>query len=337
MQTAQVAKSWRDELQKVVELFSSKTFPQYAAAALINSPAKPCTKWSFGNQLLTMIAGTNDARGFRQWNEVGRYVKKGSHAFYILAPLVKNVKRKDEDTGEEEEVTRIFGFKGVAVFRYEDTDGQELPVYKPRDIPPLMDVAEKFGLKVKYEQLAGAYGAATYNDKTITLATEDWSVFFHELAHQVHRTFDPKNTHGEDPEAETIAELCSAVLSRLYGRPVDNWAWNYIGYYAKEKSPEAVGRACLKILQKTEKVLKLIIESATFGNLVQLFSAEYLEKYDILEEGWTDDKYPDAKQRRDRRARELRKKGWTVEIRTYNYADLLRCMYYGLEARRGKV
>lgn len=32
----------------------------------------PCRSWSFANQLLVAIHGYADARGFRQWEEVGR-------------------------------------------------------------------------------------------------------------------------------------------------------------------------------------------------------------------------------------------------------------------------
>ena len=85
--------SWRDkansELQKIVPLFSSKQLPDMCAKAIINAPAKPSSKWSFGNQLLMLLAGTTDARGFRQWNEVGRSVSKGSKAFFILGACQK--------------------------------------------------------------------------------------------------------------------------------------------------------------------------------------------------------------------------------------------------------
>ena len=32
------------------------------------------------------ISGTLDARGFKQWKEVNKFVKKGSQALYILVP-----------------------------------------------------------------------------------------------------------------------------------------------------------------------------------------------------------------------------------------------------------
>ncbi len=51
---------------------------------------------------------TEDARGFRQWEKVGRRVKKGAKAFYILAPVRKKVpvkvRRVEKAVVEGEEV-----------------------------------------------------------------------------------------------------------------------------------------------------------------------------------------------------------------------------------------
>jgi hypothetical protein len=47
--------SWRQransELEKIVQLFSSKELPDLCAKALISAPEKPSSKWSLGNQL----------------------------------------------------------------------------------------------------------------------------------------------------------------------------------------------------------------------------------------------------------------------------------------------
>ena len=80
----------------------------------------PADKWSFLNRLIMYINGTDDARGFRQWQQVNRYVKKGSQAFYNLAPMF--VKSKDNET--DEECSMIKGFKAVPLFKIEDTDGE---------------------------------------------------------------------------------------------------------------------------------------------------------------------------------------------------------------------
>ena len=103
---------------------------------------------------------------------------KGAKAFYILGPVRKKVKagRALGEQGEPEEEFRdiLMGFKPIPVFRYEDTYGQDLPVYEPKSPPPLMEVAERFGMRVQYERLApGVYGATDHTNKTIVLATED--------------------------------------------------------------------------------------------------------------------------------------------------------------------
>jgi hypothetical protein len=264
--TATVQTPWRErtnsELEKIVALFSSKQLPDLCAKALINSPAKPSSKWSFGNQLLMLLAGTADARGFRQWIEVGRSVRRGSKAIYILGPVRKRVRRKaSAEHGEpgEEFAEVLVGFMPVPVFRYQDTAGKDLPVYEPKSPPPLMEVAERFGMRVQYERLApGVYGATDHTNKTIVLATEDADVFFHELGHAIHRTFEPKSGHGQEPEAETIAQLVAATLARLYGSPADSFSWSYIASYANSNNPQQVGRLCMRVLDRTKKVLDLI-------------------------------------------------------------------------------
>jgi hypothetical protein len=253
--------NWRTELQKVVELFSSQKLPEAVGKLVINAPEKPCTKWSFGNQLLTLLAGTDDARGFRQWHEVNRWPRKGSHAFYILGPVIKLVDLEDEETNEVKKVERLVGLKTIPVLRYEVTDGRDLPVYKATEIPPLYHVAEKWGYAVKYERLFMANGMINYHSKVITLQTEEWDTFFHELGHGADKQEHGDISNRDNAENETVADLVATVLSRLYGRPVDDYRWNHIAMYTVDKTPEAVGRLCLKVLQRVEKCLKVILET----------------------------------------------------------------------------
>jgi hypothetical protein len=60
--------------------------------------ASPCRAWSWRNQLIVALRGHSDARGFRQWQQVGRHVKKGEKAFNILSPCVKKVDAATDDT-----------------------------------------------------------------------------------------------------------------------------------------------------------------------------------------------------------------------------------------------
>jgi N-terminal domain of anti-restriction factor ArdC len=265
--------TWREraniELDKIVQLFSTARLPDLCAKALIAAPEKPSSKWSLGNQLLMILAGTSDARGYRQWNEVGRYVRKGSKAFHILGPVF--VKKRIESTAvvnenEDEEVEVLVGFRTIPVFRYEETEGAELPTYTPRNPPPLLEVAERYGMKVNYLRLsAGVLGMTDYERQVITLATEDWTTFFHELAHSLHRSFEPKTGHGQEPEAETIAQLVAATLARLYGKPDDSFSWSYIAGQAQSSSPPHVGRMCMRVLDRAKKVLDLIYSNSDIG------------------------------------------------------------------------
>src|SRR5205085_1120822 len=80
-----------DALKEIVGLFESGNLPAAIAQTTIQRLADDCPSaaWSLGNQLLALLAGTSDARGYKQWAEVGRHVKKGARAFRILAPCTR--------------------------------------------------------------------------------------------------------------------------------------------------------------------------------------------------------------------------------------------------------
>ena len=252
-----------EELEKIVQLFSSKELPNTCAKALIDSIEKPSSSWSLGNQILMVIHGTSDARGYRQWQEVNRYVRQGAKAFYILGPIIVKRKVIDEETKQEKEESALVGFKGIPVFRYEDTEGKELPVYKPKEIPPLTDVAKAWGLLIKYERVAGEYGHYNFQDRSIILSTEAWDTFFHELAHAGDAMLENHDFNKVTHEGvgEVVAVLTAATLARIYGRPSDAYSWNYIARYAESKKPEAVGRLCIRVLSKVQKIISTIFET----------------------------------------------------------------------------
>src|SRR5882762_9876397 len=122
----------RETADRIIEAFKSGNLAQAIAPIFVRRKDNvPCRSWSWGNQLLTILNGTRDARGIRQWNTVGRTVKKGSKSFDILVPLCKTVKVKDNQTGEEHGATYLYGFKTATVFPIECTEGEELPPPDP--------------------------------------------------------------------------------------------------------------------------------------------------------------------------------------------------------------
>ncbi|MHC4403045.1 MAG: ArdC-like ssDNA-binding domain-containing protein [Planctomycetota bacterium] len=65
----------------------------------------------------------DDARGYKQWQAVGRFVRKGEKAFHILCPCVGKRSDTDPDTGEETERSFVYGFTSAPVFGLSQTDG----------------------------------------------------------------------------------------------------------------------------------------------------------------------------------------------------------------------
>ena len=103
----------KQALESIVQRFKEGDIPEAIAYSMFPIPNIPASRWSLLNRTLMFISGTSDARGFRQWNEVKRYVKKGSKSFTILAP--RFVKKQSEDEEETEPI--LAGFLAVPVFR----------------------------------------------------------------------------------------------------------------------------------------------------------------------------------------------------------------------------
>ena len=64
-------------LRKVIELFESGNVPQAIAIATFPPYDVPSSRWSLPNRIIMMLSHTQDSRGWKQWQEVGRKVKIG--------------------------------------------------------------------------------------------------------------------------------------------------------------------------------------------------------------------------------------------------------------------
>ncbi|MBQ4494265.1 MAG: hypothetical protein II968_00705 [Selenomonadaceae bacterium] len=261
------AKIIQSAITTLMAMFASGNFPAQVAMSVIRKQAGdhiPSDSWSLGNRLLMAAQGSNDARGYKQWQEVGRYVKKGSHAIHIFAPLTKKIKDKDEITGEETEQIKIFGFRPIPVFRYEDTEGELLPTfdYAPKTYSPFFDVAEKLGVKVEYKALrSDYYGRYTSGQGKIELCSEDAVVYYHELAHAVHDTFVDLKT-CDKAKKEIVAELSALILCEISGISGYQWqGFKYIGAYCADSKPETVLKKIMGVLNDVEKIVSIVLDA----------------------------------------------------------------------------
>jgi hypothetical protein len=245
-------------MESLVKVLEEGNLEVVARAVFRSKLNRPCDKWSLSNRILMLINETDDARGYRQWNAVNRYVKKGSKAIYILGPMTK--KFKDEKTGEE--VVKVYGFHTIPVFRLEDTEGEpleeddfqlEIPVCFDRIIKELnIDVAPTAfdGSCYGWYCSSGLLG----QDRKIRLATPEIKTFLHELCHAVDDVVIGKLKPGQRKDQELIAEFGAAVLARLLGYdiPLGN-AKRYIESYGTV-------REVVQFFGRLEKIISYIYE-----------------------------------------------------------------------------
>ena len=258
-----------EAVQNLMEMFRNQNFPEQVAFTIIkrrntDSAAKPSDRWSLGNLLIMAFIGkTADARTYKQWQAVNRYVKRGSKAFNIFAPMTRKVKSSDTKNADDSYI--LIGFKPLPVFRYEDTEGEPLQKadYTPPVMPPFFDVAEKLGLSVSWEAFDNqAYGWFSPNSNSITLSSQDAFIYFHELAHAVNATFEDLKQNRQ--KAEIVADLTAAVLCELQGiSGYQQQTYYYIQQYCQDKSDNGVIKAILNVLNDVEKIATIIIDTAT--------------------------------------------------------------------------
>lgn len=244
-------------INKVIVKFQNGDISPITNVARIQlDPSAPARYWSLSNKVISFIqSGELDCRGFKQWEKVGRRIKKGSQAVYILRPLI--IKNNNEDNGNEEEYICI-GFSSVPVFAASSTEGDKpLANYQPQDYPDLMDIAKRFNISVDYVPvLADRLGDCSTDGKTIRLGSHNPSIFFHELAHSIHARIDGELMAAQSVEQEVIAEFTATVLMDLYGYSDHTGnAWHYIGSYAKDPLV-----AISKAMGTIEKVLQILLE-----------------------------------------------------------------------------
>jgi len=251
-----------ESLNKVIDAFQKGEVAERCALATFPMPNIPACEWTLHNRWLALIQGGEvDCRGFRQWQEAGRNVKKGARAVYIFRPWTKKVK----DEGEDREKVVCVGFSPIPVFAASATEGEPLDYeeIKPPDIP-LMKVAEAWGLRVSAQPFTERYyGYFSGREKAIVLCSPDVSVFLHELCHAAHARLNGGLKGGQDPIQEIVAELGAEVLRRILGSEKDTsgHSYSYIESYASKMKVSTLN-ACLKVLRETAEVVGLILESA---------------------------------------------------------------------------
>jgi len=223
------------------------------------------SKYSFGNAMLIawQRPTATQVAGFRAWQKMGRQVRKGEKAIWILAPMVYKV--TDPKDGEERVVIR--GFKSVPVFDVAQTDGDDLPTVCNRlqgDDPDglfdtLVSVAESIGYRVEVTILdAGINGDCTYSERRIRVETRNTpaqrvKTLAHELAHALLHEDRTMPRALAELEAESVAYIVCQAL----GIDSGDYSFGYVATWAGggEAATAAIKASCGRIQTTAAKIL----------------------------------------------------------------------------------
>jgi antirestriction protein ArdC len=252
---------------KLIEAFKEGKVPTALAQMFIQDKEnRHCSIWSWNNQLITYLMGYSDARTFKQWQAVGRNVKKGEKSFHIFAPMTRKGTR--EKDGKKEEFNYVAGFYGCPVFGYEQTEGEPITYAGNKHIEtlPLIEVANAWGIEVSaYNGTERSYrGVYIPMFNQIKLGVKNLSTWTHELVHAAEDklgVLTSKAYKDDRTSAEIVAEMGGCVLLQILGYEVESdvgGCYEYISTYARAKEEE-LATVCYQLVNRICNAVNLIL------------------------------------------------------------------------------
>ena len=240
----ELASNGLEELSKALAQGKSESLIEYLDV-MARFPS-----YSFRNSLLIVMQRptATQVAGYRQWEKLGRNVRKGEKGITILAPLVykrkldgdcKDGERREEASdGTPGKVVR--GFRAVHVFDVGQTEGKPLPEFakvegEPGDwLGKLEAVVRDAEIELEYVDYLNGADGLSQGDRISVLAdlgvAEKFFVLAHEYAHELlHKGERRKQT--DKRVRETEAEAVGFVVARAIGLDAATHASDYIQLY----------------------------------------------------------------------------------------------------------
>ena len=230
-------------------------------------------RYSFNNSLLIQLQCPSATRiaGFHAWRQLGRNVRKGEKAIWILAPVTKLSGELVSDIGTANEsrkpIREIVNVKPVAVFDIAQTDGEELPEVcnrlvgdDPADVyATLVQVAGGINYRVENADFEGSKnGDCAFAERRIRVATDRSPVqrvktLVHELAHALlHEGYTDRAL--AELEAESVAYVVCAEI----GINTEEYSLGYVAQWSGggDEAITAIRAAGTRIQRTAETILQ---------------------------------------------------------------------------------
>jgi hypothetical protein len=256
-QASQIAETAIQQLAESLEQGHSEVLRRYLCA-MAKFP-----KYSLHN-LMLILSQKPDAThvaGYRTWQQLGRFVKKGAKGILIFAPVVRRKQVSSEEI-DDTSTAKLVAFRGVYVFDQSDTDGSPISELSkchgdPREYTDkLKQFLVERGVQLEYsESIRPALGQCSPGKITLRPGlspAEEYSTLAHEAGHfLLHQT--ARRAETTKRVRETEAEAVAFVVCTAIGLEATQAATEYIQIYSGDKellaeSLEHVRRASAEIL-----------------------------------------------------------------------------------------
>ena len=237
-------------------------------------------RYSYSNTLL-ILAQRPDAQavaGFVTWRRLGRAVRRGERAIWIVAPMLHHSGAQREDDLE------VRGFRRVGVFDVTQTDGEPLAeICRPLEgaddqnvFVRLVDVAHTLGFEVQLANLpSGVHGDCTYGSRIIRVSrlaapAQAVKTLAHEIAHaMLHEGCEDRAL------AELEAESTAFIVCRRLGLDTSAYSLGYVTTWAGGTEPalQQIKLSCSRITTTARSILDQLIGGEASSEAVSLAAA----------------------------------------------------------------
>jgi antirestriction protein ArdC len=261
-QAKQLSESALERLMAALEQGKSAVLQEYLAVM------SRFRRYSWGNVLLiySQFPQATQVGGFHFWLTLGRHVRKGEKGIAILAPMVGRKRRANDEPLDEDDRTRVFGFKACHVWDVSQTDGADLAEFATVKGDPqgylarLIDFVAKQNIALEYDtSIAPAKGMSSGGKITLLPdlpPAENLAVLAHEVAHEMlHR--GERRHQTTHTVRETEAEAVAFVISSAIGLDVNTAFSDYVQLHGGDK---AVLAESLSFIQQTAATILQAID-----------------------------------------------------------------------------
>lgn len=242
-------------------------------------------QYSFGNTMMIFLQNPEATyvMGYKSWQKLGRFVKKGSKGLAILAPCVKKIeifkepdnKSEYHDKEGEKEIKKVIsGFRIAYVFDIADTDGSDemLPVLVT-GLSGNSETEREIFIRLKnviskefvVHEVTGTASKGSYNLETKEISIRSDMEYLQRIKTLLHETahaYDFEMNPNEDiprNRREILAESVSFVVSMRLGLDTSAYSMSYIQSWLRDTEEL---KAIADNTQKVScRIIKMLAES----------------------------------------------------------------------------